>query len=115
MVVLSHTFAKGGRAGNGGDRGNSKQRRARKWHLLRLWGDGETCPCLYCGKTLDFATLEADRVKPGSAGGSYRRENVIPACKQCNVLRGDKSLWTFDRNLARRLTRRGYDCGFRHA
>ena len=104
MVVISNTFTKGGRAG-GDKRGSAAQRRARKGYLLTLWGDGEVCPCLYCDHPLTFATVEADRIV---AGGSYRRENVIPACRECNVKRLDKSLWSFAPNLARRLKRRGY-------
>jgi hypothetical protein len=105
MVVLSNSFAKGGRAG-GDLRGNSATRRARKGYLLTLWGNGETCSCIYgCGRVLDFATVEADRI---IAGGSYRRENVIPACRACNVARLDKSLWSFAPNVARRLVRRGF-------
>lgn len=107
MVVLSKTFARGGRAG-GDLRGSSAARRARKGYLLTVWGNGETCPCIYCGHSLIAATLEADRIIPGSEGGSYRRDNIIPACRSCNVARLDKSLWSFAPNVARRLKRRGY-------
>jgi hypothetical protein len=108
MVVLSNTFAKGGRPSNGGDRGSAAARRARKGYLLTLWGDGETCPCLYCGRPLVFSTIEADRIIPGTLGGSYRRENVIPACRVCNSRRGDRSLWSFAPKLARRLVAKGF-------
>jgi 5-methylcytosine-specific restriction endonuclease McrA len=93
----------------GGDaRGSSAQRRARKGYLLTLWGDGESCPCSYCQMPLTFATVEADRIIAGNHGGSYRRENVIPACRACNAARGDRTLWSFAPNLARRLVRKGY-------
>ena len=114
MVVLSRTFAKGGRAG-GDLRGNSAARRARKGFLLVTFGNGETCPCAYCGHCLVSATLEADRIIPGSEGGSYRRDNVIPACRGCNAARGDKSLWAFAPNVARRLKRQGYVVSARQA
>lgn len=104
MVVLSNSFARGGRPG-GDKRGNAAQRRARKGYLLTLWGNGETCPCSYCGHLLTFATVEADRIL---AGGSYARHNVIPACRECNVARLDRTLWSFAPNLARKLLRRGY-------
>jgi 5-methylcytosine-specific restriction endonuclease McrA len=108
MVVLSKTFAKGGRAG-GDLRGNAAARRARKGYLLVQFGNGITCSCIYqCGRVLDFSTVEADRIIPGSLGGSYRRENIIPACRSCNVARLDKSLWSFAPNVARKLKRRGY-------
>lgn len=95
---------KSARAG-GDKRGSSAARKARKLHLLALWGNGETCPCLYCSAPLTYATVEADRI---IAGDSYRRSNVIPACRACNVARLDKSIWSFAPNVARRLKRRGY-------
>ena|SRR3982750_1113912 len=107
MVVLSRNFQRGGRPG-GDLRGNAAARRARKGYLLILWGNGEFCPCSYCGHCLTSATLEVDRIIPGSLGGSYRRENIIPACRSCNVARLDKSLWSFAPNVARRLVRKGY-------
>jgi hypothetical protein len=99
---------KSSRPSNGGDRGNAAARRSRKGYLLTVWGDGETCPCLFCGFPLTFATVEADRVIPGALGGSYRRENVIPACRSCNARRGDKTVWEFSPRVARRLKRRGF-------
>jgi 5-methylcytosine-specific restriction endonuclease McrA len=83
---------------HGGDkRGNAASRRARKLWLLgaiedpRLgWapfgGNGETVPCVFCEKSLTFATVEADRKE---AGGPYARWNVQPACRPCNLARSD--------------------------
>jgi hypothetical protein len=89
----------------GGDkRGNAAQRRARKRRLLAYWGDGSTCPCIYCSRPLDFDSVEADRILPG---GSYAFANVIPACRECNVARLNKSLWAFSPRVARRLVRMG--------
>jgi len=107
MVVLSNSFARGGRPG-GDQRGNAAARRARKGYLLTLWGDGSTVPCIYCGHSLVSATLEADRIIAGSCGGSYRRENIIPACRSCNASRGDRSIWSFSPRVARRLKRMGF-------
>jgi len=91
------------RAG-GEKRGNAANRRARKNWLLGVikdrtlgWapfgGNGETVPCVFCGELLTFATLEADRIIPG---GSYRRENVQPACRPCNLARSDDGDLTID-------------------
>lgn len=99
---------KSARAGNGPDRGSAAARRSRKGYLLTLWGDGETCPCLFCGFPLTFATVEADRVIPGALGGSYRRENVIPCCSLCNKRRSDKTIWQFSPRVARMLLRKGF-------
>jgi 5-methylcytosine-specific restriction endonuclease McrA len=84
----------------GGDkRGNAAARRARKNWLLSQpqWQDsklgtvpGESCACVFqCGTVLTYATVEADRIV---AGGSYRRENVQPACRPCNLARSDDDL-----------------------
>jgi 5-methylcytosine-specific restriction endonuclease McrA len=109
LSATDQAIRPGKSARSGGDsRGSAAARRSRKGYLLTLWGDGETCPCAYCGHVLTFATIEADRVIPGNLGGSYRRENVIPACRVCNARRGDSTLWSFDPRLARRLVRRGY-------
>ena len=94
----------------GGDkRGNAASRRARKQWLLgaiedpRLgWapfgGNGTEVPCVFCEKSLTFATVEADRIV---AGGSYRRENVQPACRPCNLARSDDDELTVEEILDR--------------
>lgn len=87
------------RRSNGGERPNSYQRRARKFYLLVKHGDGETCPCYFCGTELDFKALTLDRRKPGSRGGDYSRKNLLPACRKCNVSRGDKSVAAFKKWL----------------
>lgn len=79
------------RAG-GEKRGNSKNRRARKLWMLAKWGDGETCPCVHCGKSLSFKTVESDRIIPG---GSYARWNVQPSCRRCNLARLDNPKWAY--------------------
>jgi hypothetical protein len=81
----------------GGDkRGSAASRRARKTWMLSQpqWQNeargtvpGESALCaLGCGDLVTFATVEADRIIPG---GSYRRANVQPACRPCNLARSD--------------------------
>lgn len=79
------------RAG-GEKRGNSHDRRARKIWMLATWGDGTKCPCVHCAAILDYTTVEADRIVPG---GSYRRDNVQPACRLCNLSRSDDATWSY--------------------
>jgi hypothetical protein len=77
---------------HGGEkRGNSYARRARKLWMLLTWGNGDTCPCVHCDTDLTFNTVEADRIIPG---GSYRRDNVQPACRKCNLSRSNNVAWT---------------------
>ena len=77
------------RAG-GEKRGNATDRRRRKLWMLAHFGNGEVCPCAHCGAELDYATVEADRIIPG---GSYRRANVQPACRGCNLARSNNPEW----------------------
>lgn len=65
-------------------RGNVYDRAARRAYLLATYGDGDICPCYRCGIPLDDATVTVDRVVPGRDGGTYRRENIRPACAPCN-------------------------------
>lgn len=74
----------------GGDlRGNSKDRARRVAKLLAEFGDGVTCPCVYCDKVLDSATLTQDKIFTGDQGGRYIMANLLPACMECNRKRSD--------------------------
>jgi hypothetical protein len=54
---------------------------------IEFGGNGESVPCWWgCGRSVDQATVEADRIIPG---GSYRRDNIVPACRPCNLARSD--------------------------
>lgn len=76
---------------SGGDkRGSAADRRARKRWLLATFGDGTRCRCVHCGGWLSYETVEADRIVPG---GSYRRDNIQPACRDCNLDRSDDTTW----------------------
>lgn len=46
------------------------------------------CRCYRCGKLLIFETLTVDRIIPGCRGGTYRRNNIRPACAPCNEKTG---------------------------
>jgi len=61
-------------------------------------GNGESVPCVFCRESLTFATVEADRKVPG---GGYRRDNVQPACRPCNLARSDDGDLTTQEVLAR--------------
>lgn len=88
----------------GGDkRGNSENRRRRRewlvdtyranadvdgFGIMARWvplGTGQpACRCYRCGKLLTADTVTADRIIPGCKGGTYRRNNIRPACGPCN-------------------------------
>jgi hypothetical protein len=77
---------------NRNDRGSTRDRRARKVWLLSaaagFGGDGETVPCYRCTTPCTIETLTADRRLAGVLGGTYRRENLRPACLRCNSVTG---------------------------
>jgi 5-methylcytosine-specific restriction endonuclease McrA len=66
--------------------------------MLATWGDGVKCPCVHCEAMLTYETVEADRIVPG---GSYRRDNIQPACRACNLARSDDGDLTKDEIAAR--------------
>ena len=42
------------------------------------------CRCYRCGELLTVDTVTVDRIIPGCLGGTYRRNNIRPACGPCN-------------------------------
>lgn len=88
--------AGGDKRGSSGDR-----KRRREWMLspaAGFGGDGVKVPCWCCRCLLDESTVEADRIVPG---GSYRRENIQPACRLCNLARSDDADLTADEIIAK--------------
>lgn len=80
----------------GGDmRGSSKDRAARTAKLLVEFGDGTTCPCVYCGTSLDAVTLTQDKIYTKDQGGRYTYPNLLPACMNCNRRRSDAAVYEF--------------------
>ena len=72
-------------------RGNSKDRRARRIKLLRVYGNGTQANCIHCGATVEYDTLEVDKIIPGSMGGRYVWANIHVSCKPCNRTRSDNT------------------------
>jgi 5-methylcytosine-specific restriction endonuclease McrA len=85
--------------------GVSKQTRLAVWEKTQ----GR---CWYCGnelrRTWDFVSdpyctdhFVIDHVVPTSAGGTSELVNLVPACRQCNTLKGQRSLEEFRARQAR--------------
>lgn len=48
-------------------------------------GEGEpACRCYRCGKLLTVDTVTVDKIIPQVDGGTYRRNNIRPACSKDN-------------------------------
>lgn len=107
--------AGGDRRGSSGDR-----KRRREWLVspeagtmvdgvfVLFGGNGNSVPCWWrCGRKLNDRIVEADRIIPG---GSYRRDNIVPACRPCNLARSDDGFLTVDEiaeRVAATAARRG--------
>lgn len=44
--------------------------------------------CAYCGKGLGEVDLLQEHKVPASRGGGYTRDNIVPACPECNLKKG---------------------------
>lgn len=76
---------------NSNARGNTRDRLKRKLWLVINWRSNEnalTCRCYRCGVLLTVGTVTIDRIIPGCRGGTYRRNNIRPACAPCNMETG---------------------------
>lgn len=83
---------------NSNDRGSSYARAARRSFLLSVYAadvPGYT-RCYRCGALLGDGPLAVgrvtvDRIVPGCHGGTYRRDNIRPACDGCNSTTGGRT------------------------
>jgi len=81
-----------------------QQRKARKRMLPHTFNNKQWRCCLnyfnnkccYCGK--ENSTLHQDHLIPISKGGGYIKENIVPACAECNSSKGDKEFNTWYTN-----------------
>lgn len=61
-------------------------------HYVQVpFGSGQpACRCYRCGTLCSVDTVTVDRIIPGRQGGTYRRNNIRPACGTCNSSTGGK-------------------------
>lgn len=78
-------------------RGSSADRLARRtWLVATFRADRDhrgqpACRCYRCGDLLTVSTVTIDRIVPGCRGGTYRRNNIRPACAPCNSETGGRT------------------------
>lgn len=85
--------------------------RAQEWNASRplpcsgpIW-EYEIAPavrCFHCGVLLTFETVTVDRIIPGCKGGTYRRNNIRPACEFHNKSLGGAMAGTTKRKARRK-------------
>jgi hypothetical protein len=76
---------------NGNRRGGSKDRAIRRQWLVTTFGDGHLCHCYRCDLVLTVDTVSPDRIVLGADGGTYRRDNIRPACGTCQSVTGGQA------------------------
>lgn len=63
----------------------SKSKRHSVWEKT----DGE---CWYCGSEINPFTFHIDHVVPVAKGGTHHLDNLVPACRPCNMTKGSRDL-----------------------
>jgi len=53
--------------------------------------------CIYCGR--NDLPLEQEHKIPVSRGGGYTADNIVPACRPCNIHKGTQTYIEFLSNL----------------
>lgn len=71
-------------------RGNTAARAQRRAWLVTTYGDGAQVRCFHCRVLVNARTVSCDRIRPGTRGGTYARDNLRPSCLDCNVSEGGK-------------------------
>jgi len=56
--------------------------------------------CWYCGVTLTPWNFHVDHYMPRSKGGGDDLENLVPACRNCNLEKKDRFWWDWKCELA---------------
>ncbi|MFE7238230.1 HNH endonuclease [Streptomyces sp. NPDC057580] len=65
---------------------NRRRQHHRVWTWLCVLEANDGC-CVYCGS----ASETMDHVIPFSDGGADDTTNLVPACRHCNLVKGDKT------------------------
>lgn len=79
------------------------ENRARRESLRDRVHDKTPGVCWYCGDPVSHKTKTMDHVIPRAKGGQDTYENLVPCCKDCNRIKGDRSISDLRRRLRWRL------------
>ncbi len=68
----------------------AERSKARSLRKTRWWQQKTSSgTCYYCGEKVGFKDLTMDHVIPLARGGSSRKDNLVPCCKDCNNKKKD--------------------------
>ncbi|MDM7202721.1 MAG: HNH endonuclease [Thermodesulfobacteriaceae bacterium] len=77
-----------------------EKERARVLRKTRWWRRKlEIGICYYCGRKVPSKELTMDHKIPLSRGGYSTRENIVPACKECNNKKKYCTPWEWEEYL----------------
>ncbi len=77
-----------------------EKRKAKELKKTRWWRRKlERGICYYCGRRVPPEELTMDHKIPLSRGGLSTRENIVPACKECNSKKKYLSPWEWEEYL----------------
>ena len=54
--------------------------------------------CAYCGQLITYENMHVEHVQPLVKNGADSRENMLPSCRDCDFLKGERNLEEF-RNM----------------
>lgn len=79
-----------------------EREKARKLRQTKWWRK-KCAPgrCYYCGRQVKPSELTMDHLIPLSRGGRSVRENLVPACKECNNKKKYLLPWEWEEYLKR--------------
>jgi 5-methylcytosine-specific restriction enzyme A len=63
------------------ERAKARELRQSQWWKRRI----ASGVCFYCRRSVGTGALTMDHVVPLGRGGTSRRGNTVPACKECNT------------------------------
>lgn len=68
----------------------TERAKARELRKTRWWQQKtSSCICYYCQRRVLFQELTMDHLVPLTRGGRSTRDNLVPACKDCNNKKKD--------------------------
>lgn len=85
------------------ERDKAKALKKTRWWRRKL----ERGICYYCGRKVSSGELTMDHRVPLSRGGFSTKENIVPACKECNTKKKYLSPWEWDDYMQRLKESRG--------